>query len=331
MDIDAFGRLREERWSRLRQLTRGRLTGTEADEITRLYQATAADLSAVKAEAPEPGTVERLSVLLANARIRMTGAPSLSWAEAGAFLARGVPAAMYRARWWAIAVFGLYVVAATAATLYIYHTPGALDLVGPPELRQQIAEETFADYYTEFDSTSFAASVFSNNAFLTWQMIVFGITLVYPVILFVNTVVQLAVPAAVMTEYDALDVFFQLIIPHGLLELTAAFFGAAVGLRLFWTMLAPGPARTRAQALGEEGRIAFAVAVGLSITLLVTGLVEGYVTGSQMPWPGKIAIGVVIFAAFWLVVFVVGRRAARAGVTGDVEGALAAARAPSAG
>ena len=38
-------------------------------------------------------------------------------------------------------------------------------------------------------------------------------------------------------EHDGLDVFFQLIIPHGLLELSAVFVAAGAGLRLFWVML----------------------------------------------------------------------------------------------
>ena len=56
--------------------------------------------------------------------------------------------------------------------------------------------------------------------------------------------------------------FFGLILPHGLLELTAVFVAAGVGLRLFWAWVAPGP-RTRAPALAQEGRAAAAVAIGL--------------------------------------------------------------------
>ena len=41
--------------------------------------------------------------------------------------------------------------------------------------------------------------------------------------------------------------FFGLILPHGLLELTCLFVAAGVGLRLFWAWVSPGP-RTRVRA-----------------------------------------------------------------------------------
>jgi hypothetical protein len=51
----------------------------------------------------------------------------------------------------------------------------------------------------------------------------------------------------------------------------------------------------------------------------VSGLIEGFVTGSRLPWAAKIAIGLTSLAAFWVYVLLLGRRAARAGQTGDLE------------
>ena len=110
----------------------------------------------------------------------------------------------------------------------------------------------------------------------------------------------------------------------------SAFVAAGAGLRLFWVMLVPGP-RTRAAALGEEGRITFAVGIGLVIALLASGLIEGFVTPSTMPWWLKIVIGAIACAAFWAYIFVAGRVATSEGVTGDVEGDFATDAAPVVG
>ena len=62
----------------------------------------------------------------------------------------------------------------------------------------------------------------------------------------------------------------------------------------------------------------FGVALGLVLVLLVSGLIEGFVTGSALPWAVKISIGIAALAGFWTYVLLVGRRAARAGYSGDV-------------
>ncbi|MGZ6793824.1 MAG: stage II sporulation protein M, partial [Mycobacteriales bacterium] len=53
-----------------------------------------------------------------------------------------------------------------------------------------------------------------------------------------------------------------------------------------------------------------------------SGLIEGFVTPSGWPTAVRVGIGAVAEALFLTWVLVLGRRAARAGVTGDVEQAL---------
>lgn len=329
MDIDALSAVRKDRWSRLAVLSKRRdLSGAEADEMTRLFQQTAGDLATVQSSAPEPGLVARLSMLLAEARIWMTGAHTPSTAEWTAVITRQLPAALYRIRWWATAVSLAVIVLSLIAAVHTLNSPDALALAGTPEQRAGYAEQEFASYYTEYDNGSFAARVYTNNWLVAAGCIAFGIVAAYfPLYLMYNTILQLGVTGAIMAEHGMLDIFFQLIAPHGLLELSAVFVSAAVGIRLFWVMLVPG-ARTRGRALAEEGRAAVTIAIGLAIVLLVSGLVEGFVTPSGMPWAVKDAIGVILAVAFWLYIWVVGRAAAREGATGDVEGDFATADAP---
>ena len=80
-----------------------------------------------------------------------------------------------------------------------------------------------------------------------------------------------------MIQHDRGALFFGLILPHGLLELTAVFVAAGVGLRLFWSWVEPGAA-PGLQSLAHEGRSAAAVALGLVLVLLVSGVIEAFVT-----------------------------------------------------
>jgi uncharacterized membrane protein SpoIIM required for sporulation len=237
---------------------------------------------------------------------------------------------MYRVRWWGVGTAAAVLFAGFVAGWWTLNHEDSLNLIGDAATRAQIANESFASYYTEYSNSSFTAQVWTNNAWLALQCIAFGITGLFPLLLMYNTALQLGVAGAIMAEAHALDIFFALIIPHGLLELSAVFVAAGAGLRLFWVMLVPG-ARTRSAALSEEGRITFAVGIGLAIALLASGLIEGFVTPSTMPWWVKIAIGVVACTAFWAYVFVAGRAAVREGVSGDVEGDFATDAAPVVG
>lgn len=295
--------------------------------MTRLYRATASDLSTVRSAAPEPALITRLSMLLGSSRVWLTGSHHVRTADIGRYFTTSLPAALYRVRWWGVITALVVVGLGAVSGYYTLHSPAALELIGPPETRAQIAQEEFASYYVEYDSTSFSAQVWTNNAWLAAQCIVLGISGFFPLILMYGTVVQLGTAGAVMAEHGMLDIFFQLIIPHGLLELSAVFVAAGAGLKVFWTLLVPGKL-PRGVALAEIFRTLLSVALGLTIALFVSGLIEGYVTGSSMAWWLKIAVGSLAFIAFWLYIFVVGRWATQRGGSGDADAAFRIERAP---
>lgn len=317
MDLDAFAAVRDQQWGRLDTLTRKRrLTGAESDELVRLYQAVATDLSTVRSTAPDPATVTQLSDLLGRARNAIAGAHEPAWGDVIGFVVVSLPAALYRIRWWTVAVTTVSLVLAVIAGVWVATQPDALAALMPPSEREQYVEESFAQYYDP--SAGFAAMVWTNNAWIAAQCIGLGITGAFPVYVLVNNAVMVGAIGGMMAEYGRLDVFLSLIAPHGLLELTAVFVAGAAGLKLFWTMIDPGR-RPRLRALAEEGRSLFTVAIGLVGVLAVSGLIEGFITGSTLPWAVKITIGVLALAGFWVYTLVLGRRAVAAGETGDLD------------
>ncbi len=269
-------------------------------------------------------------MLLGSSRVWLTGSHQVRTGDIGRYFTISLPAALYRVRWWGAITAIVVVALGVVAAYYTLHSPAALELIGPPEVRAQIAQEEFASYYVEYDSTSFTALVWTNNAWLAAQCIVLGVTGIFPLILMYNTVVQLGVAGAVMAEHGMLDIFFQLILPHGLLELSAVFVAAGAGFKVFWTLLVPGN-RPRGVALAEVFRTLLSVALGLTIALFLSGMIEGYITGSQLPWGVKVAVGVLAFLAFWLYIFGVGRWAVQRGESGDADKTFRVEMAPIAG
>ncbi|MET4590026.1 stage II sporulation protein M [Arthrobacter sp. 754] len=318
MDMDAFSAVNGDKWSRLHELAhKRRLSGEEADELLRLYQATSAHLSFIRSVAPEGGLSASLSATLVQARTRFTGARSNFMADLARFFVAALPAALYRLRWLTVACGAAFVLVAAAYALWIGTSPEALRSVASDAAVRQYVESDFIDYYSENPAASFAGAVWTNNAWISAQAVALGITGIWvPMILFTNAQ-GVGIAAGIFAAVGKQDVFYSYILPHGLMELTAVFIAGAAGLRIFWAMVSPGP-RTRGRAVANEGRSLVTVALGLVVVLFVSGLVEGFVTPSPLPVWAKIGIGAAVLAAYWVYVLVWGRRAYHAGERGDL-------------
>ncbi len=331
MDVDAFAAAHRAEWERLEQLAgRRRLSDTEIDELVDLYQRVATHLSVVRSEAGDPMVAGRLSRLLATARTALTGSSEPIGLELLRMFTVSFPVAVWRARWWVLGAALFTVFVSVAVALWLLRTPEAMASLASDEELRRLAEVDFESYYSENPATSFAARVWTNNAWIAAQCVALGISGIGVVYVLFTNALNLGVNAAVMAEYDRLGVFFALITPHGLLELTAVFVAAGAGLKLFWAWVAPGPV-PRLRSLAVEGRSMITVAMGLVIVLGVSGIVEAFVTPSPLPTWLRIWIGIAVWAIFLAYVWGFGRRAARAGETGDMRRGLVEDVAPVAG
>jgi uncharacterized membrane protein SpoIIM required for sporulation len=329
VDVEAFVSVHQPQWDRLNRLVRNqrRLNGAEADELVSLYQRVGTHLSALRAAGADPLTIGRLSGLIADARGAVTGAQAPVWRDISRYFLVSFPAALYASRrWWLSIGLAFYLVAGWIAWRIIVH-PEVLSSVATPGEIQQIVDEDFANYYSNNPAQDFALRVWLNNATLSAAVLALGIVLVPSVLVLWDNAVNLGVMAGIMIGHDKSDVFFGLITPHGLLELTAVFVAGAAGLRLGWAWVVPGP-RTRLQALARTGRATIAMAIGLTVVLLVSGLIEAMVTPAPAPTWLRVGIGVAAEVAFLAYVWTLGRRAVRAGEYGDVEAVDREASAP---
>lgn len=328
MDLDAYVAAHRGEWDRLEQLLRAarrprRLAGADVDELVDLYRRTATHLSVVQSAGRDPVLVGRLSSLVARARGVVAGQRQASWRDVARFLREDFPATVYRIRWWWIGAAAFFVLVAVGYGGWIATSPSAQLAVAPPEAVKQLVERDFAAYYSSAPAQDFTSRVFTNNVWVATMAIAFGVLLGIPVVyvLFQNAL-NVGIAGGLLTANGQAGQFFGLILPHGMLELTAVFVACGLGLKLGWTVIDPG-GRARAEALAQEGRALVAGALGLVLVLLVSGVLEGFVTPSGLPTWARIGIGAVAEIAFLVWVFVLGRRAYRRGVTGDLRDDLA--------
>jgi uncharacterized membrane protein SpoIIM required for sporulation len=337
MDLDRFLATNQPLWDRLSTLaargTRGanRLSAQEIDELVRLYQRTSSHLSYVRTYYRDPALTARLTGLVATAGAVVYGTRPKSLRAIGRFFAETFPAALWHNRRFVGVAAALFFVPAVAVGVWLANSPTAIEAVGPPALREAYLHEDFESYYSSEPASSFAAKVTTNNIQVGFLAFASGVLLCVPTAyLLVSNGANVGVPAGLFSAAGENAKFYGLIVPHGLLELTAVVIAGSAGLRLGWSLIDPGD-RPRRDALVEEGRRSVVLVLGLVATFTVAGTIEGFVTGSGLPTALRVGIGVLVEAAFVLYAVVLGREAAARGRTGLLgeEQAVTAVRSPS--
>ncbi|SNQ45842.1 Uncharacterized membrane protein [Frankia canadensis] len=324
MDLDAYVAVHRPEWIRLGRLVDragrpGRMAAAELDELVELYQRTATHLSVIRTRSYDTSLVDDLTNLVSRSRAAVTGAPDPGWHVVGRFFTITFPLAVWQRRWWVLATAGGSLLLALAIGLWIVGDDEARAGIVPPGAVADLCRSDFASYYTEHPASSFASQVWTNNAWVSATAVAAGVLLGLPtlLVLLVNAV-NTGIVGGYMASCGQSDQFFSLILPHGMLELTVVFVAGAVGLRLGWSIIAPG-ARRRAEALAAEGRAAVSITLGAALALAVSGVIEAFVTPSGLPTAVRIGIGALAWAGFVVYIAVYGSRAAAAGESADLE------------
>ena len=309
-------------WDRLDALSararrsRAALTPAEVDELVALYQRTSAQLSHARSYFDDPGLTGRLTTLVASGNAAIYGARRGATRSLRTFFTETFPAAVYVSRRFIAVAAALMFVPALAVGAWVATSPEALRVAVPEEEQQAIIQTQFEDYYSSAPAGEFSTQVQVNNiqvSFLAFALGIAGGVLTAGLLVFNG--LNVGVAGGLFWQAGEAGKFFGLILPHGLLELTSIIIAGAAGLRLGWTLIAPGD-RPRGAALAEEGRRSIVLVIGLMLCFVVAGFIEAFVTPSGLPTAARVGVGVLVEAAFVLWIVGQGRPAVLAGRTG---------------
>lgn len=322
MDVDAFIAAHRPTWARLDALLggarRGRLSAAELDELVRLYLRVSSHLSTARTVHRDPSLTAELAALVGRAHGTVYGTRSRSWRAAGRFASVTFPAAVWHTRRAVLASAALFLAAAVVVGVWFARSDAAVEALAAPEVREAYLTEDFEAYYSSEPAGQFAATVFTNNARVGMLAFAVGIAWCVPTaaVLLLNGA-NLGVAAGLFHAAGRAPHFWGLVLPHGLLEITAVAIAGGAGLHLGWTLIAPGD-RRRAVALAEEGRRIVVIVAGLVVVFLVAGVLEAFITPSGLPTWARVGTGALVEAVFVGYLVVRGRAAYAMGFTGAV-------------
>ena len=321
LDIDAFINRNEPVWRRLderaRRARRGprRLQPGELDELVADYQRVSAHLSYARTAYHDPSLTARLTRLVAEANGVIYGRRARTLSAVGRFFRVDFPAAVWHARRFVLVSLACLFLPAIAVGAWTANSDVALDAAIPEEAQEAYLSSQFEDYYSSEPAAQFATYVTVNNITVAFYAFAAGILLCLgAVFILVNNGANVGVAAGLFIAAGQSGKFFGLILPHGLLELTAVAVAGAAGIQIGWSIIAPGD-RTRTAALAEAGRRSVVIVLGLVLAFIVAGTIEGFITGYAST-AVRLSVGVLVEVAFLLYVVTFGRRAAAEGHTG---------------
>ncbi|WP_052447528.1 stage II sporulation protein M [Clostridium polynesiense] len=117
-----------------------------------------------------------------------------------------------------------------------------------------------------------------NNITVAIKAFVFGITLgIGTIYVLLMNGAMLGTFTAVIYMYGDPVNFWSLILPHGVIELTAIFIAGAAGLIIGRSILVPGEL-SRKHALIKSSKKAVSLIAGIVFMLIIAGIIEGFFT-----------------------------------------------------
>lgn len=315
MDLDRFITLHKPAWDRLEYLAKkGRRGGrkldpTELDELVQLYQRVSGHLSHTKVSYRDPALDARLTAVIAEANATIYGTKASATTAIRRFVFESFPGSVWRIRWFVLASALLTIVPGVVVGAWISNSDAALEASGPAAVRAAYVEEDFEAYYSSAPASQFAAEVTFNNLRVAITAFALGIfACVGTAAILVFNGANVGVAGGLFHAVGEAPRFWGLILPHGLLEITAVVVAGGAGLALGWALIDPGD-RTRGEAIAAEGRRSVLVVLGLIGAFVVAGLIEGFVTGSPLPTAARLLVGVSVEVAFLAYVYRFGRTA----------------------
>lgn len=286
-------------WRRLNELVdkaqRSRLSSLSDEELLEmgaLYRRAASDLARAQTRYASTHSgrelVRSLNDLVLRAHTQVYSAPPSRPMRAFNFLLYGFPAAVRR-NWKPIALAAvlLYLPALLAYLTVLYDNSMAPLFVDDGVIRevQKRAEKKIITGWggnTEFtgllSSPGISSFIMINNILVSINALALGVTAGLGTgYALIRNGLMIGGLSGVASQHDVDLLFWAVILPHGIIELTAICFAGGAGFVLARAIYAPGdlPRRDALQIAGGE---AARLMVGVIVMLVIAGLIEGFIT-----------------------------------------------------
>ena len=296
-------------WEKLDVLTKkaqsglNALSDDELQEMGALYRRASADLARAQTRYGTTTAgrelVLSLNDLVLRAHTQVYSAPAPKAGHALDFLIYGFPAT-FRRQWRAIALAAVFMfLPGLLAYLTVIANPDSTSLFVDERVVKTVQERAQkklitgwggnTDFGGVVESPEISSFIMVNNIRVSLNAVALGMTAG------IGTFIVLALNglmvgglSGVATNENVDLLFWSVILPHGILELTAICIAGGAGLLLARAIYAPGDLPRR-DAMRIAGGEAARLMVGVALMLVIAGVIEGFITPQPIHPQLKIA------------------------------------------
>lgn len=291
-------------WSRLEQLVSRSKTGgvssldhRELQELGLLYRQTASDLATVREDITSSQLAAYLNQLLGRAHnlIYMGQRPKISGLVK--FYSQTYPQIFRETLPETLLAFAIFMVSAIAAWAVTIHDPAFAHRVLGPQMMETIERREMWTHSIVAVKPVAASGIMTNNLSVAFVTFAYGITGgVGTIAMMVLNGLILGVVGAATWHAGMAGQLWSFVVPHGVLELPAIFIAGGAGLEIARGMLFPG-LLPRRESLAKAGGRASRLLLGTIPMLFVAGIIEGFLSPSDIASWMKFLFGAVMFVA----------------------------------
>jgi uncharacterized membrane protein SpoIIM required for sporulation len=315
VDVDTFiGKYRPD-WDRLDRAVRGGLSsapGPQVDEVVRLYLRVSGHLAEAQTRYADRPLVDYLTALVSRSHMAIYGTRGRSVRQVAAALTTGYRQAVRETAPFIVISAAVFLAVLFLSMLWVAISPEARAGLLPPGAEDAIRRVGGSRADFGIGPGAVSTLILINNIQVAFLGFALGITLgIGTLFVLVFNAVNVGVIGGAFTAFGQAGPFWALILPHGLLELTAIFIACGAGLRMGWSIIDPGD-RRRGQALAEAARQSVLVVAGVVPAFILAGFIEGYVSGRGLPTAVQLGIGIAVWAVYVAFLVLPARRQSRA-------------------
>lgn len=319
----------KDNWRRLEDLLemqkvsglRG-LSRMEVREFGELYRRAAADLAIARSETRDPKLINYLNSLVIRAHGRVYRAESQGVNLVRKFFTEDFPQT-FRSNWRYMAVAaGIFFGAAIFGFVAAWIDPDFTHFVALSGVTEQIRAGN--KWWLDLNEANQigAGFIMSNNILVTFRAFALGALLgvgAFYDIAFFGAHVGAVFGAGYNLNPPFAAELGAFVVGHGVIEISTVFFCGGAGMMIGYAIINPGEL-TRAQALKKKGMEAARIVIGCACFLVIAGIIEGFLSPSDLPPAVKIATGVGTGIAMYSYLFFAGTRESESRQVGTVAG-----------